>query len=120
MRLAPRLLGLGTAAVGGLVLARPDLVRLVSDVDDERALALIAGVVGVRDVATGLAMLTMPRGRALRLVLVSRALLDAGDGVIFARLAASPSKQQLVRLSGFGFAAICAAVAVGERGGRVS
>jgi hypothetical protein len=117
---APRLLGAGTAAFGCLIYARPDLVKTLCDVEDEAALRLLGGVIAVRDVVTGVAMATAPRGRALRAILLARVVLDAGDGVVFGQLATSPTKRQLARISGFGFAAICAALVVAERDRGVS
>ena len=87
---------------------------------DERALRLLAGVVGVRDVVTGVALAAAPRGRALRGVLLARVVLDAADGAIFGALARSPAKRGLVRTAGFGVAAVCAALLVAARDGRVS
>jgi hypothetical protein len=117
---APRLLGAGTAAFGCLVYARPDLVQTLCDVEDETACRLLAGVIAARDVVTGVAMLTAPRGRALRGILFARAMLDVGDGIVFGRLTTSPTKRQLARIGGFGFAAICAALVVAERDRGVS
>ena len=117
---APRLLGAGTVAFGGLVLARPITLRLLCDVEDQRALRLLAGVVGVRDIVTGVALVTAPRGRPLRTVLLARVVLDAADGAMFGALACSPAKRRLARTAGLGFAAICAALLVSERDGGVS
>ena len=96
------------------------LLRLLCDVEDERALRLLAGVVGVRDVVTGVALAAAPRGRPLRAVLLARVVLDAADGAVFGALARTPAKRRLVRTAGFGVAAVCAALLVTERDGRVS
>ena len=116
----PRLIGVGTAAVGVVVLARPSLVRLMCDVEDERGVRLLASVVGVRDVVSGVALATAPAGRARRGVLLSRVVLDSADALAFGALAQSTAKRRLARISGFGFAAICAALLIAERGGGVS
>jgi hypothetical protein len=117
---APRLIGAGTAAFGALMLARPSLVRALCVVDDDRAARLLGSVIGARDLVTGVAIAAAPRGRPLRSVLLGRATLDAVDGALFGRLAGSPTKRRLARAAGFGFAAVCLALAVAERDGRVS
>ena len=117
---APRLLGAGTVAFGGLVLARPETLRVLCDVEDARALRLLAGVVGVRDVVTGVALAAAPRGRPLRMVLLARVVLDAADGAVFGALARSPAKRRLARTAGLGVAGICAVLLVSERAGGVS
>ncbi len=83
-----RTLGVLTAAYGAAVIVRPEVMAKPTGMVDRHgrapsAVALLTRAVGVRDVASGLAMVFAPSRRTLDLAVAVRVASDLGDGVVF-------------------------------------
>ncbi len=100
--IAARVFGGLTAAYGlsALLTAAP-LTRHgeLGDPDDPPPAAkLLSTTFGVRDVVSGLTILTAPPGRPLRLALAARIAFDAGDAIGFAAL--GPTAKARAKIGG--------------------
>lgn len=84
----PRLMGAATVALGVVVMIRPGLLAGPSGHTDEagrvpRDTRVLMNAMGLRDIATGAAMLLAPEGAPLRTAVATRAACDLGDAVAF-------------------------------------
>jgi hypothetical protein len=83
----PRTLGVLTAAYGLSTLVRPSIFAKpagLSGAEPPTPVSILVRAVGVRDVASGLAMALAPTGPALQLAIGARIAADLGDAVTFA------------------------------------
>ncbi|SDX63537.1 hypothetical protein SAMN05216215_101335 [Saccharopolyspora shandongensis] len=83
----PRLLGIGTAAAGAVVVLRPEALASACGMGDSDGnvaptTAVLCRGIGVRDVLSGLAMTFAPSPDTLRLAVVARATADFGDAAV--------------------------------------
>ncbi|MBM7772336.1 hypothetical protein JOD54_002540 [Actinokineospora baliensis] len=84
----PRVLGIATALYGAAVAVRPALMArptglVTSTGEPARGVAVLTRSIGVRDVATGLAMAVAPAGKPLRTAIAVRVAADVADAVGF-------------------------------------
>jgi hypothetical protein len=84
----PRALGIATAVYGAAIAARPVLMAKPTGLVDATGapnpgVAALTRSIGVRDVATGLAMAFAPAGAPLRAAIAIRVASDATDAVAF-------------------------------------
>ncbi|MBL1067882.1 hypothetical protein [Streptomyces sp. 7-21] len=79
-----RAVGAATAVYGAVVAARPGLLTGPSGLRGEDARTAVRPV-GLRDAASGLALLLAPRGPALRTAAAVRIAADLGDAVLLGR-----------------------------------
>ncbi|WP_052847374.1 hypothetical protein [Streptomyces avicenniae] len=80
-----RAVGAATAAYGAAVTARPGLLGLPSGLGNEEPVRISLRPVGLRDAASGAALLLAPRGPALVTAAALRIAADAGDAVLLGR-----------------------------------
>ncbi len=123
MTLIPRMLGAATAAYGLAALVRPRiLARPVAMVEPDGSLGpairVAAGLIGVRDITVGAAMVLAPAGPPLRTAIVARALFDAGDAVLFGTLSPTPDARRRSAVVAGGWSALCALSLLAARGPR--
>jgi hypothetical protein len=115
----PRLLGAATAAYGAAIIASPALLLKPSGMlrggRPEPEQAAFVRVLGVRDLASGLAMLFAPSRKAMRTAIAVRVASDAGDLVVLGQaLKENPARPKVVAVAG-GWAALCALSALATR-----
>ncbi|GLZ41013.1 hypothetical protein [Actinokineospora sp. NBRC 105648] len=84
----PRALGLATAAYGVAVTVRPALMAGPTGLTDAKGepstgVALLTRSIGIRDIASGLAMAFAPAGTPLRAAIAVRVASDVGDAIGF-------------------------------------
>ena len=115
MRL-PRLLGLATAAYGAAIFAKPALLLQPSGMPtDDPNLDTVVRTLGVRVLASGVAMAVAPSRKAMRLAIGVRVASDAGDLVVLNRaLAGKPQRKKIVAVAG-GWGLLCALSALSTR-----
>ncbi|SFB62973.1 hypothetical protein SAMN05216266_13228 [Amycolatopsis marina] len=109
-----RLLGLATAGYGAAIIARPELLARPCGLAGDReqvsqAPALLIGAIGARDLASGVAMVLAPPGRARRIAVGVRVLSDSADALLFGTRLPDPGKRRFVAAFAMGFATLCAA-----------
>lgn len=109
-----RLLGLATAGYGAAIIIRPELLArpcgLAGEHDQVSSKeALLIGAIGLRDLASGAAMLLAPPGRPRQIAVGVRVLSDTGDAVLFGTRLPDRGKRRFVATFAMGFAALCAA-----------
>lgn len=108
----PRLLGAGTAAYGLNELLRPQHLAKAARLTDPPVASppvrVLGAVLGLRDIASGLAMVAATAGRPLRTAIAARVAFDTGDCVAFAL--ASPGRDTELKVAGstLGWASLCA------------
>ncbi len=114
--LLPRLLGVATAAYGAAITARPALLLKPSGMPrDEENLHTFTRTLGVRDLASGVAMAVAPSRGAMRVAIGVRVASDAGDLVVLGRaLAGNPARKKVVAIAG-GWGLLCALSALATR-----
>ncbi|QIZ38559.1 hypothetical protein [Saccharopolyspora sp. ASAGF58] len=109
----PRLLGIGTAAVGAVVVLRPETLASAcglcdSDGNVEPSTAVLCRGIGVRDVLSGLAMIFVPSQDTLRLAVVARATADFGDAAVLDLLPGASQTRNIVATLVAGRGVLCA------------
>lgn len=119
--LLPRLLGAATAVYGAAIVARPALLLRPSGMlrgdRPEPEQAAFVRVLGIRDLASGVAMLVAPGRTALRTAIAVRVASDAGDLVVLGRaLRGRPERTTVVVVAG-SWGALCALSALATRRG---
>ncbi len=112
----PRLLGVATAAYGAAILAKPALLLKPSGMPvDEPDLHTFTRTLGVRDLASGIAMAVAPSRTAMRVAIAVRAASDAGDAVVLGKaLAGRPEQKKILAVAG-GWALLCGLSALTTR-----
>src|ERR1041384_3702759 len=81
--LLPRLLGLATAAYGAAIVVKPELLLTPSGLPrHEPHLHTFTRTLGIRDLASGVAMAVAPTRKAMRVAIGVRVASDAGDLVV--------------------------------------
>lgn len=110
-----------TAAYGLLSMARPGLMaRQLRQTDaigaTPPAMAILSPVLGVRDLASGLAMLTLPAGRRRDIAVALRVACDLSDALIFTAALPDPGVRRKVGAVAVGWGALCAAAGLIARG----
>lgn len=108
----PRALGLATAAYGAAITARPALLLKPSGMlrggRPEPEQAAFVRTLGVRDLASGLAMAFAPGRKALRTAIAVRVASDAGDLVVLGlALRGRPERPKVMAVAG-GWGVLCA------------
>ena len=80
----PRIVGVLTAVYGLSAIVRPEVIARHGELDDpairRSGVALLSGIVGVRDVVSGVGIVVAPSGGILRVT------FDAGDAALFGSL----------------------------------
>jgi hypothetical protein len=107
--LLPRLLGLATAAYGAAITAKPALLLKPSGMpQDDPHLHTFTRTLGIRDIASGVAMAVAPSRKAMRVAIGVRVASDVGDMVVLgAALAGKPEQKKIVAVAG-GWGLLCA------------
>ncbi len=123
MRHATQVMGGATAAYGVFVLAAPGIFARQIGYDapggPTSSVRITVASLGVRDVASGLAMVLAPPGRARQLALGVRCLCDAGDAVIFGTMLPSRKARRKVAVIAAGWGILCGVSGLlPERSGR--
>ena len=106
----PRALGVATAAYGAAVAAKPVLLLRPSGMlrDNGADQEAIVRTLGVRDLASGLAMAFAPSRKALRTAIAVRVTSDLGDLVVLGQaLRDRPERGKVMAIAG-GWGALCA------------
>lgn len=114
--LLPRLLGLATAAYGAAITAKPELLLKPSGMPvDEPHLHTFTRTLGIRDLASGVAMAVAPTRKAMRLAIGVRVTSDAGDLVVLGKaMAGRPEQKKIIAIAG-GWGLLCALSALATR-----
>ncbi|MFE7141035.1 DUF4267 domain-containing protein [Streptomyces sp. NPDC057644] len=115
--------GAATAAYGVGILVRPQLMARPCGLDDEDGsvpapTALLIRAVGVRDLASGLAMLAAKEGSALRAATVCRVASDLGDAVLFGTQLPDPAARRKAAAVAGGWGVLCAVAGLASRSVR--
>lgn len=115
----PRLLGAATAVYGAAIVVRPALLLRPSGLlrggKPEPEQEVFVRVLGIRDLASGLAMLFAPSRKALRTAIAVRVASDAGDLVVLGRaLKDKPERPKVIAVAG-GWGVLCALSALATR-----
>lgn len=112
----PRLLGVATAVYSVAITAKPALLLKPSGLpDDDPDLHTLTRSLGVRDLASGIAMAIAPTRKAMRIAIAVRVASDAGDLVVLGRaLAGRPEQKKVVAVAG-GWGLLCALSALATR-----
>ena len=86
----PRIVGILTALYGLSAIVRPEVIARHGELDDpairRSGVALLSGIVGVRDLVSGVAIVVAPSGGILLAALAVRVTFDAGDAALFGSL----------------------------------
>ena len=114
--LLPRLLGLATAAYGAAITWKPELLLKPSGLpQDDPDLHTFTRTLGIRDLASGVAMAVAPSRKAMRLAIGVRVASDAGDLVVLGRaMAGKPEQKKIIAIAG-GWGLLCALSALTTR-----
>ncbi|WP_216909650.1 hypothetical protein [Nocardia noduli] len=109
----PRAAGIATAAYGIAVAARPAILLGPCGWSDEPpAVRALTRMVGLRDTASGLAMIAAPDARSMRLAIAVRVCSDLGDtAVLGLALRGRPQRAKAVAVTA-GWGLLCAATAI--------
>jgi hypothetical protein len=112
----PRLLGVATAVYGAAVLAKPALLLKPSGMPvDDPDLHTFVRTLGVRDLASGVAMAVAPTRGAMRVAIAIRTASDAGDAVVLGKaMAGKPEQKKILAVAG-GWALLCGLSALATR-----
>ncbi|OLF17823.1 DUF4267 domain-containing protein [Actinophytocola xanthii] len=115
----PRALGAVTTTYGAAILVRPELLLGPSGLlrgdraDAEQA--MFVRTLGVRDLASGLAMVFARGRKATRVAIAVRVASDVGDAVVLGRaLRGKPERGAVLAVAG-GWAGLCALAALTTR-----
>jgi hypothetical protein len=114
--LLPRLLGLATAAYGAAITVKPELLLAPSGLPrDAPDLHTFTRTLGVRDIASGVAMAVAPGRKAMRVAIGVRVASDLGDMAVLGKaLAGKPEQKTIVAVAG-GWGLLCALSALATR-----
>ncbi|MPZ82155.1 MAG: hypothetical protein GEV28_17860 [Actinophytocola sp.] len=115
----PRVLGIATAAYGAAITAKPALLLgpsgMLRGTEPEPEQATFVRTLGIRDLASGLAMAFAPSRKALRTAIAVRVASDAGDLVVLGQaLRGKPERTKVMTIAG-GWGALCALSAITTR-----
>jgi uncharacterized protein DUF4267 len=108
----PRALGVATALYGVAITARPELLLKPSGMlrgdKPEPEQETFVRTLGVRDVASGIAMAVAPGRTAMRTAIAVRVASDLGDLVVLGQaLRGKPERTKVMAVAG-GWGALCA------------
>lgn len=97
----PRLLGIGTAALGAVVVCRPETLAGPCELTDSGGktspgVAMLCRGIGARDVVSGLAMTLAPAPGPLRMAVVGRVAADLSDALLLDSLRGGASARGMV------------------------
>jgi hypothetical protein len=109
-------MGIATAAYGAAILARPELLLKPSGLPvDDQDLHTFTRTLGVRDLASGVAMAVAPSRTAMRVAIGVRVASDLGDAVVLgSALAGKPEQKKILAVAG-GWALLCGLSALATR-----
>ena len=115
----PRAVGVATAAYGAAVTARPVLLLKPSGMlrgdKPEPEQETFVRTLGVRDLASGLAMAFAPGRKAMRTAIAVRVVSDLGDLVVLGQaLQGRPERTKVMAIAG-GWASLCALSALATK-----
>ena len=115
--LLPRLLGVATAAYGAAIIgearAAAEAVRHAGGTSPN--LHTFVRTLGVRDLASGVAMAVAPSRKAMRVAIAVRVASDAGDLVVLGKaMAGKPEQKKIIAVAG-GWGLLCALSALATR-----
>jgi hypothetical protein len=115
----PRALGVATAIYGAAIVARPVLLLKPSGMlrggEPEAEQETFVRVLGVRDLASGVAMAVAPTRKAMRTAIAVRVVSDLGDLVVLGQALRDKPERTKVMAAAGGWAALCALSALGTR-----
>ncbi len=116
----PRALGLATAAYGAAVTLRPALMAkptglVTGSGEPKTGVAVLTRSIGVRDIATGLAMAFAPAGTPLRMAIAVRVASDVADAVGFGTGLPDPGARRNSAMVAGAWAGLCALSALASR-----
>lgn len=93
-----RIFGALTFAYGVSAVLKPDILARHGELGPGTpAVRILSGTIGVRDLASGAAIVTAPAGAALQAALTARVLFDTGDAVLFGAFA--PTTRARVKIA---------------------
>jgi hypothetical protein len=100
-----------------VITAKPELLLGPSGMPrDDRNLHTFTRTLGIRDVASGVAMAVAPNRRAMRLAIGVRVVSDLGDLVVLGKaLAGRPEQKKILAVAG-GWGLLCGLSALATRG----
>ncbi|MFR9726331.1 hypothetical protein ACL02R_23640 [Streptomyces sp. MS19] len=104
-----RAVGAATAAYGVAVAARPGLLGVPSGLGNGEPVRVALRPVGLRDAASGAALLLAPRGPALVTAAAVRIASDMGDAALLGRTLPSRSKRRKAVAVSVGWGALSVA-----------
>lgn len=115
----PRTLGVATAAYGAAITAAPALLLKPSGMlrgdKPEPEQETFVRTLGIRDLASGLAMAFAPGRKAMRTAIAVRVVSDLGDLVVLGQaLQGKPERTKVMAIAG-GWGALCALSALATR-----
>ncbi|OZM69954.1 hypothetical protein CFN78_27800 [Amycolatopsis antarctica] len=108
-----KILGAGTAAYGAAILVRPALMAKPCGLTDARgavaaSTGILIGAIGLRDIASGLAMSFAPDGRSQRTALAVRVASDAADALLLGLTLPDRSLRPKAAAAAGGWGLLCA------------
>ncbi|MET7769634.1 hypothetical protein [Nocardia sp. NPDC005366] len=115
--LFPRVAGIATAAYGVAVAVRPAiLLGPCGWTDESPSVRALTRMVGLRDAASGLAMIAAPDARSMRVAITVRVCSDLSDtAVLGLALRGRPQRAKAIAVTA-GWALLCAATSVATAG----
>ncbi|MGW0891586.1 DUF4267 domain-containing protein [Saccharopolyspora sp. NPDC002578] len=119
--LLSRVLGVATAAYGAAVVVSPALLARPAGLIPQReqtppSVAALCRTVGVRDVASGVAMATARSTTALRVAVAVRVASDLGDAVVLATSVSDREVRAKAVAVALTWGVLCGASALANRG----
>lgn len=108
MPILTRVLGAATVAYGLKEILQPGHLATAAQLGDpdHRGIKVLGAVLGLRDVACGVAMVTAPAGRPLRAAILARSAFDVADCVAFTLHAPAAARPKVAAIT-LGWASLC-------------
>lgn len=108
----PRVLGVLITGWGVLAVAKPGVITQHAELGDPAsppaAAVRLSRTIGIRDIASGLAMLTLRSGRPLQGAVLARVCFDIGDAIYFGCFPPTKRARVKVAAAAAGVALLCA------------
>ncbi len=115
-KLPARVFGALTFAYGVSALLKPDILARHGELGGVTpAVRLLSGTFGVRDMASGAAIVAAPAGAALEAALAARVIADLGDAALFGAFGPTPRARAKIAAVAGGWGAIGAALLMDAR-----
>jgi hypothetical protein len=101
---------------GAVIVAKPELLLKLSGMpEDDPNLHTVVRTLGVRDIASGVALVVAPSRKAMRLAIGVRVASDAGDLLVLSRAFAGRPEQKAVLAAAGVWGAVCGLSALTTR-----